>query len=141
MEHEKYNPVQDAAGRDGLTVSDGKLPAGVQARYLRRGKKRAIVLDEGLAGTQVRAALTHELVHDERGVLPPGVASRLMAAEEATVRRLTTDRLVPPDNLEAFLESRATIGGVTAEDVANEFHVPRRVAVAALRRLSQLDGY
>lgn len=55
---------------------------------------QAVVLDRRLTQAERNAALTHELVHLERGLLPPGSPDHLVAREEAAVRRIAAARLV-----------------------------------------------
>jgi hypothetical protein len=87
------------------------------------------------------AALAHELIHDERGggaehrEMPPGWAA-VAARDEAAVNREVARRLVPRNELVAYLERcEAREWGVTAAQVAEEFDVSDEVAAEALRRL------
>lgn len=94
-----------------------------------------IVLDPGLTRTERRAALTHELVHLERGILPAGAPRSVVDREEHQVRGETAARLVPLDALAAFVVARCGVEPVTIEMVAEEFDVPNEVAERAMARL------
>jgi hypothetical protein len=60
-----------------------------------------------------------------------------MQREEAIVRRETACRLVPLDELAALVARRSELEAITPELVADEFDVPERVALEALRALQQ----
>lgn len=93
-----------------------------------------ITLDPRLTRRERRCVLTHELVHDERGIpFPAGAPRALVEAEERWVRAETVRRLVPPDQLAALVE-RAP-GPLTVVDVADEFDVDWRTARAACARI------
>lgn len=95
---------------------------------------RVIVLDERLGQCRRNATLAHELVHDERDILfPSGSPAALVAKEEAIVRRVTAERLVPLDELEELVCRVVELGEpVHAVVVAEEFDVPLDVAHRAL---------
>jgi hypothetical protein len=95
-----------------------------------------IVLATRLSRRQRRCVLAHELVHDERGITVPLAApAALVAKEEAIVERITARRLVPPDELAAFVSSRAELEGITPGLVVEEFDVELDVARRALAEL------
>jgi Zn-dependent peptidase ImmA (M78 family) len=96
-----------------------------------------IVLDSRLRQEERRAVLAHELVHAERGVLPPSAPDALRAKDEHAVENEVADRLVPADELREFVEQCLSLDRfVTALDVANEFGVPIDVAERACRRVA-----
>jgi len=84
-----------------------------------------IYLDHGLDRRNRKAVLAHEVIHAERGVPPLDCPQALRDREEETVRRITTDGLVPPDELAAFIRARLSTGDpVSVEDLVEEFDVP-----------------
>lgn len=107
--------------------------------YARMGALGLIVIDPDLSGVERRAVLTHELIHHERGggaerVGATPTQAGLATREEQTVEREVARRLVPPDQLRAYLhEATRGGGGVGAAEVASQFEVPLVVATAALR--------
>jgi hypothetical protein len=117
------------------------LPSGVDAVRWSDGRRTLILLDRSLDRAGRRAALAHELEHHRRGggacqpAMPPtwrAVARR----EEEIVDRAVARRLVPQDDLVAFIVRQGTIGEpVTALDVAEQFDVPPAVADRALQLL------
>lgn len=85
--------------------------------------------------------MAHELVHDERGGgchradLPAHMRPEV-AREERRVDDIVAARLVPLDDLEAFVAATVDAGdAVTAGDVAEAFEVPFEVADRAVRLL------
>jgi hypothetical protein len=94
-----------------------------------------IVLDHRLRRRDRKAVLAHELVHLERELLPRGASEHAVAREEEAVNQEVARRLVPLEELAVFVASRTTIGDVTSRDVADEFDVPNRVAIRAMRLL------
>jgi hypothetical protein len=115
----------DIDGADGLLVDIG-------------GGRREVIVDRRLGRRRRRAVLAHELVHDERGLLfdadtPVGIVRK----EEAIVDAITAARLVPLDDLQAFVNARCDAEGITAHHVADEFDVPNEVAERAMRLLQQ----
>lgn len=112
------------------------LPAGVRAIHARRGPDRAILVSRALSPADRLAALAHELVHDERGSAGhdphhPHWAP-CVAREERRVDDIVARRLVPPAELQAFVDATADIEPVTALGVAEEFEVAEHVAERAL---------
>lgn len=99
--------------------------------------RRLISIDARLGRLERRAALSHELVHDERGIFyddrtPPA----LVRKEEAIVEAESIRRLVPLDELDQLVTAREIDDGcVTWRDVADWFEVPRDVAEHALSAL------
>ncbi len=94
-----------------------------------------ILLDHRLSRRQRREVLAHELVHAERGVGWPSATAETMEVEEERVWRESLSRLAPPGEVVDFLRRRATVGGVTAEDVAEEFDLSPAGAHRVLRTL------
>jgi hypothetical protein len=109
--------------------------------YARAAARAAIVIDPGLGRRQRKAALAHELVHDEwgggcehRGMLPTW--HPVVSRDENRVHDEVARRLVPIAELEAFCQHRADVdGGVEPAAVAEEFDVPWEVAARAMRFL------
>lgn len=104
------------------------------------GGRRRLTLDAGLDQCERRAALGHELVHDERGIFPSDdTPMALVRKEEYAVEAETARRLVPLGELGELVRARVCDGGcVEWRDVAEWFDVPRDVAENALRQLEQL---
>lgn len=100
-----------------------------------------VVLDPDLQGPERRAALQHELIHLERGLADyqdaPAAWTAITKREEMAVEREVAARLVPQSALREHLRRLASLGeGVTANDVADEFEVPERIAAQALTSLT-----
>lgn len=108
---------------------------GERGRWTRRVDGDEVLLDVGLDRRTRREVLGHELVHVERGVGWPAATAATMEIEEERVWRTAIDRLAPPDEVDAFLRRRGTVGPVTLHDVADEFDLSLEAAerVAALR--------
>lgn len=131
-----WRPWAELRARTHVVLEWRRLPAKVRGLWARTASGSVIVLDVGLDRRARRCVLTHELVHDERGLgHEPGIAPAVLAKEEALVAREAARRLVPLDELETFVAGRATIEGVTAADVADEFDVSEDVAVLAIELL------
>lgn len=139
-----WNPWRELAARPHIRLGIRHLPEGTGGGiYARRGRRAAIIIDRRLTQTERNAALTHELVHDERGGgtsvqgMPPAWAP-VVRRDEQTVHRETARRLVPLDQLADFCDRQADLGqGVSPDDVAEEFDVPRWVAEHALDNLTR----
>lgn len=100
---------------------------------------RVITLGLGQDPCDRRAALAHELVHDDTGLLfEPDTPAYLVSKGEMFVDRETARRLVPIDELEVAVK-RAVLDGecVGWREVADWFEVPRYVAEEAMRQLEQ----
>lgn len=95
--------------------------------------QETIWLDHRLDRVERNAVLAHELIHLERGVPEAGCPDLLRDKEEALVRAETAQRLVPPDELQVWAETRAKLGPVTVVDICDEFGVPIDVAIEAVR--------
>jgi len=97
--------------------------------------RAAIVISPDLGRRARRAALAHELVHDERRITYPSATDATMELEEARVRVEAALRLVPLDELEAMAIERGSVGPLMAWEVADEFDVPESVAWVAVTAL------
>lgn len=83
----RYHPWRDLAGRAHIDLAWAALPPAVGNGLIidhpdQRGR-RVVILDDTALRAKRRAALTHELIHDERGVMPRDTPSLLRAKEEA----------------------------------------------------------
>lgn len=121
---------------------DSVAKLGGGAIYARRGTMAAIVIDPDLPRRDRRAALAHELVHDERGGIvdhthSPATWAAVVQREERRVDDVAASRLVPLDQLDAWARRRVSAGPIYAIDVADEFDVPSRVALVAIRLLRE----
>jgi hypothetical protein len=101
--------------------------------------RRIITLDARLDQRERRAALGHELIHDERGIFftstsPPA----LVAKEEAIVEAETARRLVPLDELDDLVRQAVLNDeSVTWREVAEWFDVPQEIAEQAMLQLGR----
>jgi Zn-dependent peptidase ImmA (M78 family) len=138
-----WDPWLDLSTRRHIVFElDRIAKIGGGALYARRGAHAAIVIDPDLSSRDQRAALAHELVHDERGGIAdhggaPGTWTAVVRREERTVDAIAAQRLVPLDQLEDWARRRSTIGPILLVDVADEFDVPDRVALVAVGQLRQ----
>lgn len=137
MAEGRWNPWRELRARTHIVFARRRLPDGLLGVHGRRGDRVAIVVDVDLDPVERNAVLAHELVHDERGggidapYMPPGWDA-VVAREEHLVEREVARRLVPLDELRAFVERRRELGEpVTVGDVVEEFDVPVWVAVRA----------
>ncbi len=95
-----------------------------------------IVLSPSLSQIDRNALLAHEIVHVERGIYySPTTPAAVVEKEEHAVRRETAARLVPMDELIAFVDATQIVVPVRAEEVAERFQVPLEVAAEALKRM------
>lgn len=102
---------------------------GLDGRWERRADGvDEVLIEESLGRRARREVLAHELVHVERGVGWPHATAATMQLEEERVWREALVRLAPADEVVAFVRARATVGGVTAADVAEEFDLTERGA-------------
>lgn len=110
---------------------------GDRGRWSRHDGVDEIVLEETLDRRSRREVLAHELVHVERGVGWPHATAATMELEEERVWRTALRRLAPPQEVDAFLDRRSTVGPVTVDELAEEFDLSHEAAarVAALRSL------
>lgn len=96
-----------------------------------RGEAQGIVLDPRLGQQARNVALTHELVHLERGILPDGAPADVVRREERAVRRESAGRLIADADL-FRLELRAELDAIEAWEAAEELDVPVAVLVERL---------
>lgn len=82
-----------------------------------------IHLDVRLSRRERRCTLSHELVHEERGIAyTSSTPRRLMEIEERAVSREAARRLVPPDELLEFARRSAPLP-LEVWEVCDEFDV------------------
>lgn len=127
--------------REHIILEWGNFPRALRGVWLPTPGGARIVLAAWLDRRQRSCTLSHELVHDERGLttadMPPGLASK----EEWHVARISAARLVPSVELEAVVRRIVDCGdGVTAEAIAEEFDVTVDVAHLALVLLEGQRG-
>lgn len=137
-----YDPWPVVEARADLTVAWTPV-----ARYMgggftvRRRGHTIIALDPDLPVVHRRAALTHELVHDERGGVHdptdgPEAWGAVVAREERAVDREVARRLAPrPTVLDAVRRLLVDDGSVTARTLADELELPEHLAALALDEL------
>jgi hypothetical protein len=111
--------------REHLRFARRDLPGGVQGWY--SADAEVILIDRTLGRAERNAVLAHELVHQERGggagyAGQPATWDAVVAREERNVDIEVARRLVPPDELAAWVGSHSE--PVTAEMVAEHFDVP-----------------
>lgn len=136
---EGWNPWRELRRREHIEFGLCPLPATTGgAIYWPRGSWAAIVIDPALSREERSAALTHELIHDERGggVHWPGAPASWRpraAIDERQVDDEVARRLVPAGALLRFARTTVEMGvTVDASTVAEEFEVPEPVAERAL---------
>lgn len=144
----EWHPWRELRRRDHLVLGFAVLPDELGGSvYWPRGGRAAVIIDPRLPQRERRAALAHELVHDERGggcdadCMPPAWDA-VVAREEGRVAAEVARRLVPDDELRAFLRrlTESELGGATARDIADHFDVPEEVASTAARLLGHWGG-
>lgn len=139
----RWNPWAALRSRTDIELWFAPL-GGERGRWLRYRDGDEILLDPSLGRRERNEVLAHELVHAERGIGRPDAALATMELEEERVWRIALDRLVPPSELRAFVERRATVGAVPIDDVAEEFDLSpaaaaRVVLLASARGLLNPD--
>lgn len=103
----------------------------------------AILVDSRLPRRLRRAALAHELIHDERAGGPgyegmPASWSAVVARDERQVDDEVARRLVPLDELRYLVDCLDGMGlPVEVWDIARQFDVPDHVAGRALELLGK----
>jgi len=110
------------------------------ALVVRRGRRAWIVVDPDLEPAERQAAVTHELVHLERGLPPardlPTTWQAVVAREERAVEAIAARRLVPPDGLATAVRAWLAAGvPVTGVLVAEAFDTTVAIAITALEAL------
>ena len=134
----RWQPWIELRHRPDIAVLLVDFPAGpVRALCVIRGSTRIVLIDRELSDLDRRAALTHELVHIERGSVPAEAPGWAVAKEERHVDRIAARRLVPAGELRRFVEARTTIGPVSALDIAEQFDVSVPVAIRACEELGR----
>lgn len=142
------NPWRVLRSRHHIVFDIAPLPAVTGGAVYGRWQDgiAGIVIDPSLPRRQRRAALAHELIHDERGPIidhpgmPPGWRA-VVLREERAVDREVIEWLIPRAELEKFVAARCTLEeGGTAADVAEEFDVPDELAERALKLLEEEWG-
>lgn len=144
-----WSPWHELRQRQHLSFALVDLPdATGGAVYWPQGAWAAVLIDRRLPRVLRKAALAHELIHDERAggcaadVVMPDTWTDIRRRDESSVDREVARRLVPPTELVEFIERR--LGpeqlGVTVWEVAEEFDVPDYVAESALRALRLNPG-
>lgn len=138
------NPWAELRRRPHLVFGRAPLPADVDAVYWPRGDQAAVILDIELGRVERKAALAHELVHDERGggvclEGMPEMYATIARREELRVGRIAARHLVPVDELRAFIAARVSpeLEGVTLLEIAEEFDVTEAVARRAVELLAR----
>lgn len=101
------------------------LPPGLRAAWTLDG----IWLRPGLTQAERRCALTHEIIHLERGPVPAHPV--LAAAEERVVADLAARRLIPLDSL-----AQALAWTTTPHDLAEDLWVDTHTLTIRLRHLT-----
>jgi hypothetical protein len=126
-----WNPWRALRARPHITLEFEHLPAGSDGLLVDRGAgRRVLILAARLTRRERRATLTHELVHDERGILyGPTTPAGLVQLEERAVCVETARRLVPPDELEVFADGDRQ---VMSWELAEHFDVPEPVVLTAV---------
>lgn len=133
-----WNPWHALRDRPHLRLVHAPLRPPARGGLVPLGDGTAIVvLHDELGRIDRNAVLAHELVHDERGIFaPPDAPQALCAKEEAIVTQETARRLVPLDELAAYIRVCVDAGEpVHAGLVAAEFDVPLDVAYVAMQLL------
>lgn len=137
-----YDPWRAVEARPDLTLVWTSVAAIMGGGFtVRRRGHTLIALDPELSARHRRAALTHELVHDERGGVPdadrvPDAWGAIVAREERAVDREVVRRLAPAPTLRAtVVQLLGSHGAVTAEAVADELDLPEHLAALALADL------
>ncbi len=120
----RWNPWRALREREHLDLVVTRLPDGVRGIW----SPGVIALDHRLGRRQRNATLAHELIHDERGIGQPTATPAMMEREEAIVRRITAERLIPADEL-AELAQRGEVEPVHLWEVADHFDVPEEVVL------------
>jgi hypothetical protein len=113
---------------------------GCRGLWTRADGRHEILLESTLDRQTRREVLAHELVHMERGVGRPSATDATMQLEEDRVWRTALRRLAPPAEVRDFLERRASVGGVTVADLAEEFDLSFEAATRVARLLALEDG-
>lgn len=133
----RWDPWRALRERDHIVFALAPLPADIGAVYWPRDGRAALIIDDRLTRPERRAALAHELVHDEHGGGMPASGNDsidvAVRRHEVHVNLEVADRLVPPAELHALIEQLLDLDEpVRPIDVMEEFDVPIDVAHRAL---------
>lgn len=128
-----WSPWRVLRERHDVILGLRRLPASTGGGVIYRDADGAVILIEAdLRRVERKMVLAHELVHLERGgviadVDQPPTWDAVVAREELRVDRIVAERMVPVDELNAWVES---LDGepVTVHDVAARFDVSEEVA-------------
>lgn len=142
---ESWNPWRELRQRAHIEFALRRLPASTGGAILGRVSdgRTVVLLCSSLSPAERKAALSHELIHDEYGTTcrndgMPASWDAVVARHEASIDGEVARRLIPRQALVAFIEARMGVEiGVTAAEVAEEFDVPASVAERALRHLAE----
>lgn len=94
-----------------------------------------ISLDPQLGRRDRSAVLGHELVHLERGILPPGTPDLDVIREERRVTDEAAARMLPLEPLALWVARRSECEPITVQLTADEFDVATIVAERSLAQL------
>lgn len=131
-----WNPWRVLREREHIILEWGNLPMTLRGVWLPIPGGARIVLAIWLDRRHRSCTLSHELVHDERGLTTSDMPAALAVKEERHVACISASRLVPADELAAVVRRIVDCGdGVTAEAIADEFDVTVDVARLALALL------
>jgi hypothetical protein len=124
----RWNPWRELRARPHIRLKWTLLHGDRGVWELHHGGLVTIHLDPRLSQRERRCVLAHELVHDERQLgYEPGTPQGLVDIEERTIWREVARRLVPPDELAAFVARSAPLP-LEVWEIADEFDVDRHVA-------------
>jgi hypothetical protein len=125
--------------RDHVVLEWRDTPRTVSGMWIPSATGATIILASWLGRRARRCTLSHELVHDERGIAYTADAPEgLVAKEEAWVNRTSVLRLVPPVELASLVCTMIDLEEpVTIDLVADHFDVTAEVAELALRFASR----
>lgn len=132
-----WSPWRALRERDHVVLEWRELPRSVRGAWIPHAAGATIVLATWLSQRARRCTLSHELIHDERGIAytadsPPA----LVAKEESWVNRTSITRLVPTVELVDLVRRVIDLDEpVTIDLVADHFDVTSDVAGEALRLL------
>lgn len=94
-----------------------------------------ISLDPELSRRERSAVLGHEIVHLERGILPPGTPELDVIREERRVTDEAAARMLPLEPLALWVARRSECEPITVQLTADEFDVAHIVAERALAQI------
>ena len=127
----RWNPWQVLREHDEIEVEWRAPFVGLDGASWPDRSGAVVMLRRGLTQVERRCALAHELAHVERGGGSEHPDPVVRRREEARVDRIAAARLVPADELAAWLARRGD-EPTTARDVADEWRVTTEYAALAL---------